>query len=176
MNFNLSNAGLGSASTRTVKPNWNADLSILEITENNFILSHDLCELLNIKDNAVCTVFFNEGQTFLGNVTGQEGLDSRNALGVTKVKIGEFKNARSARNKKMLDLFIKNLGMGLFTINQDFVKPSDVEFPLLELTPYIVAESTLDTVFVGNNPEEVFNSPVEHNIGEYESVNNGETL
>lgn len=146
MNFNLSNAGSGikTARVRTVKANWHEGQAILETTEDNFILSHTLCEKLNIANNAICTLFFDEGAVFLANVTGKE-LADKNVLKITNVKLGDFKNARTARRKELLTLWTANGHTnGLFTINENFEKPEGVDFDLVELIPYIVASEEVE--------------------------------
>lgn len=171
MDFNLLKAGAGASTSRTAKPNWNEGLQILEVTSDNFILSHDLWKRVNIEDKAICTLFFNDAGVFLANISGNEMLDKmadKNILKITNMKLGNLKGARTARRKELLDLWFKNgNALGQFTINEDFVKPEDVEFELVQLTPYIAVSNEMET---GNVIDQVLVEEPDRNPEDFDAM------
>jgi hypothetical protein len=104
--FDLNQAGNRRFVTaKTARSKWNENQSVMEITEDQVVLSKPLCEALNLRDEGLATIYYHEDGIYVANITN-ETVENPNEVVLRPTKVqgyaSDFFGARTARNKKVI--------------------------------------------------------------------------
>lgn len=139
--LSLSNAGK-KPFKKAPTPLWNEGKSVLEINEKHFVFSNQLCKDLNITDDNILTLIYDQGTIYLCNITSKvlntietrhetdEGILLRSeCLHPSKERVGKYKGARTAANKGLFTAYEKR-GLALGEYELEII---DNSFPAVKI-------------------------------------------